>query len=188
MRVMTVDESDSWLAKRSLTLERAAARGLDHRLVIPDAYKRFWFGTPQAPADQVSLAHLLAEWFPCRGAFFFVNVVALFEPHQLDAFLFLRRYYGDLRWADEVPGGETPGHLFDDDPRTDQRNVREFLVTMMAFTFEGYFVPNDGAVILWVADEIIDIAAREEAQLSRPREIAQLLDLKVFGDGEKLGA
>ena len=113
-----------------------------------------------------------------------MNVVALFEEHELDAFLFLRQYYGDSRWADDVPGGETPGHLFADDPRTDQRNVREFLVTMMAFTFEGYFVPNDGAVILWVADEIIDIAAREEAQLSRPREITQLLDLKVFGNGE----
>jgi hypothetical protein len=59
---------------------------------------------------------------------------------------------------------------------------------MMAFTFEGYFVQDDGAVIVWVADEIIDIAVSDPARLVRPHEIVRLLDLKVHGGGEGLQA
>jgi hypothetical protein len=188
MKVLTVDESASWLAGRRLSLERAHRWGADHHLAIPDAYRRLRFDTPQRPAGQVSLAHLLARWFGCRSAFLLVNVAALFEPHQLEAFLSLRRYYGDSRWVDGVPGGATPGHLFGDGHAEDQRNVREFLLTMMAFAFEGYFVQDDGGVVLWVADEIIDIAARDPAHLLRPQEIAQLLDLKVHHGAEKFQA
>jgi hypothetical protein len=184
MKILTVDESANWLGDRRLSLEPAAQWGSDHHLGIPDGYKRLWFGTPTRPADQVSLAHLLAEWFGCHLAFLLVNVVALFQPHQLEAFLSLRRYYGDARWVDGVPGGATPGHLFVDGQREDQRNVREFLLTMMAFTFEGYFVQEDGAVIVWVGDEIIDIAARDPSHLVRPREIVRLLDLKVHGGAD----
>jgi hypothetical protein len=188
MKVLTVDESATWLADRRLALDRADHWGADHHLVIPDAYKRLWFATPRDPAGQVSLADLLAGWFGCRSAFLLVNVVAPFQPHQLEAFLFLRRYYGDSRWVDGVPGGATPGHLFADGQAEDQRNVKEFLLTMMAFTFEGYFVQDDGAVILWVGDEVIDIAARNPAQLSRPHEIVQLLHLKIHGGAENLHA
>jgi len=63
--------------------------------------------------------------------------------------------------------------------------VREFLLTMMAFTFEGYFVQDDGAVILWVADDIIDIAVRDPDQLRRPQEIVQLLHLTVHGGADE---
>jgi hypothetical protein len=185
MKVLTVDESAAWLAERRLSLERADRWGADHHLAIPEMYKRLWFGTPERPADQISLAHLLAGWFGCDSAFLLVNVVALFQPHQLEAFLFLRRYYGDSRWVDGVPGGATPGHLFVDGRAEDHRNVREFLLTMMAFTFEGYFVQNDGAVILWIADEIIDIAVLDPADLVRPHEIVQLLRLNVHGGAEK---
>ena len=116
-------------------------------------------------------------------------MVALFQPHQLEAFLFLRRYYGDSRWVvDDVPGGPTPGHLFADGQAEDQRNVREFLVTMMAFTFEGYFVQNDGAVILWVADETIDVAVMDPVHLRRPHEIARVLNLEVHGGAERYEA
>jgi hypothetical protein len=188
MKVLTVDESASWLGHRQLAFERADRWGADHHLVIPDPYKRLWFDTPQRPADQISLAHLLSEWFGCRSAFLLVNVVALYQPHQLEAFLFLRRYYGDSRWVDGVPGGATPGHLFADGQAEDQRNVREFLLTMMAFTFEGYFVQDDGAVILWVADEIFDIAVVDPVQLLRPHEIVQLLGLKIHGGAEKFQA
>jgi hypothetical protein len=184
MKVLTVDESASWLSGRGLSLEPADHWGADHHLGIPDSYKRLWFGAPERPADQVSLAHLLAEWFGCQSAFLLVNVVASFEPHQLEAFLFLRRYYGDSRWVDGVPGGATPGHLFGDGQPEDQRNVREILLTMMAFTFEGYFVQDDGAVVLWVGDDIIDIAARDPTQLLRPHEIVQLLHLKVHGGAD----
>ncbi len=188
MKVLTIDESASWLAPRGLSLERADHWGADHQLPIPDSYKRLWFGTPQRPADQVSLAYLLAGWFGCRSAFLLVNVAALFKPHELDAFLSLRRYYGDSRWVDGVPGGATPGHLFADGQAEDQRNVQEFLLTMMAFTFQGHFVQDDGAVILWVADGIVDLAARDPAQLLRPQEIVQLLDLEVHGGAEKFQA
>jgi hypothetical protein len=109
MKVLTVDESATWLAERQLALNRADRRGADHHLAIPGPYKRLWFGTPPAPPDQLSLAHLLAEWFECRSAFLLVSVVALFKAHELEAFLFLRRYYGDSRWVDGVPGGATPG-------------------------------------------------------------------------------
>ena len=185
MKVLTVDESALWLRARGLSLERADRWGADHHLAIPEPYRRLWFGTPERSADQVSLAHLLGGWFGCRSAFLLVNVVALFQPHQLEAFLFLRRYYGDSRWVDGVPGGATPGHLFGDGQSEDQRNVREFLLTMMAFTFEGYFVQDDGAVILWIADDIIDIAVRDPDQLRRPKEIVQLLHLTVHGGADE---
>jgi hypothetical protein len=129
----------------------------------------------------VSLAHLLAHWFGCESAFLLANVVALFQPHEVEAFLFLRRYYGDDRWIDGVPGGAAPGHLFCDGVPEDRRNVREFLITMMAYTFEGYFVQGDGKVVLWVADEVIDIAAADMLSLERPSDIVRLLGLKVIG-------
>jgi hypothetical protein len=188
MKVLTVDESTAWLADRGLSLRRADQWGTDHHLVVPDGYKRLWFGTPQRSADQLSLAHLLSQWFCSSASFLLINVVTLFEPHQLDALLFLRRYYGDSRWVDGVPGGATPGHLFTDGAREDHRNVREFLVTMMAFTFEGYFVQDDGDIILWVGDDIIDIAARNQAHLFVPHEIVQLLHLKVYGGVENVPA
>lgn len=181
MKVLTVDESAAWLGGRSLVLKPAAHPGADHRLMIPESFERLWFGTPQRAADQVSLANLLAGWFQCRSAFLLVNVVALFQAHELDAFLYLRRYYGDSRWVDGVPGGATPGHLFEDGWPEDQRNVRELLVAMMAFTFEGYFVQADAEVILWMGDDIIDIAALKPGSLTAPREAVELLELKVHG-------
>jgi hypothetical protein len=183
MRILTVDESASWLIARGLRLRPALQWGSDHHLDVPTTYRRLLFLTPKTPSLQVSLAHQLASWFRYESAFLLVNVVASFQPHELEAFLSLRRHYGDDRWVDGVPGGATPGHLFSDDPRDDRRNVRELLITMMAYTFEGYFVQEDGRVILWVADEVIDIAVADHRRLEGPSDIVRLPDLKVI-DGE----
>jgi len=179
MRILTVAESEAWLSHRGLALQPARAAGHDHVLDIPAAFHRLCFGTPPDAKRQQSLAHLLAQWFQCEGAFLLVNVVALFEPHELDAFLFLRRYYGDARWVDGAPGGATPGHHFCDGLREDQRNVRELLNTMMAYTFEGYFVQADGQALICVADDVIEVGAMDGRALIVPADAVSTLELKV---------
>jgi hypothetical protein len=55
------------------------------------------------------------------------------------------------------------------------------MMIMQAYTFEGYFVQNDGTVVLWVADGVIDIAAAGRANLERPSDIVRQLGLRVVG-------
>jgi hypothetical protein len=184
MRILTVAESQAWLGDRGVTLQPAAALGHDHVLDIPASFHRVCFGTPADAKRQASLSHLLAQWFQCEGAFLLVNVVALFEPYELDAFLFLRRAYGDFRWIDGVPGGATPGHHFCEGLPQDRRNVREFLSMMMAYTFEGYFVQADGKALIWVADDLVEVASIDESALGVPCDVVSMLDLKVYGAHE----
>ena len=103
-----------------------------------------------------------------------------FEPHELDALLLSRRVYGETRWPDDVPGGATPGHLFTAGNPSDQRDVRDFLQTMLAFTFEGFFVQEDGSVIIWVADEVVEIRTRTPDLLTQPRDIVRTLGISEF--------
>ena len=180
MRVLTVDECSTWFRDRNLRLLPAEAIGRDHRLVLPDDYGMLRFETPRDGRGQAGLAHLLSQWFDCDRSILLVNVVTLFQPHELDALLSLRRYYGETRWVDGVPGGATPGHLFEDGPPHDQRNVRDFLLAMFAFIFQGYFVRRDGNVIVWVADEVVEIRSSSREDLAGPQEVIRTLGLQAF--------
>jgi hypothetical protein len=178
VRILSVDESTDWLRERALVVRPAPAFGSDHKLEIPAAYEALLFATPTDAQTQVALAHLISGWFRCENSCLLVNVVALFQPYELEALLFLRRHYGDTRWVDGVPGGATPGHLFNDGSSADQRNVREFLILMLAFTFEGYFIQDTGDVIVWAADEILDIRAKDPDTLTHLREVLEPLRLR----------
>jgi hypothetical protein len=180
MRVLAVDDAAAWLRERGLQLEPALAWGHDHQLLLPAAYEALRFTTPRDGRGQLGLAYLLARWLECSGALLLVNVVALFQPHELDAFLSLRHYYGDTRWIDGVPGGATPGHLFADGAPHDERNIRDFLAAMFAFIFQGYVVQADSAVIVWVADGVVDIRARDSSRLAGARDIVRTLGIKTF--------
>ena len=178
---MTIAETANWLSDRQLKLTPAPKMGHDHGLEIPDDYHRLWFETPSDARRQTSLAHLLSGCFMCEAAALIVTVVTLFEPHEIDAFLFLRHCHGESRWIDGVPGGETPGHLFSDGLPADRRNVREFMSVMMAYTFEGYFVQQARGVIIWVADEIIDVAVSNRSLLAGPSAAIRTLGLRIVG-------
>ena len=180
MQVLGISESAHWLRARGLFFIPADHRGEDHRLRPPEAYSTLRFGTPPDGRRQAGLAQLLAEWFECPGSFLFLTVVAQFEPHELDALLLSRRVYGETRWPDDVPGGATPGHLFTAGNPSDQRDVRDFLQTMLAFTFEGFFVQEDGSVIIWVADEVVEIRTRTPDLLTQPRDIVRTLGISEF--------
>ena len=145
MLVRTIDETTRWLAKLELTFRPALAWGQDHVVDIPDRFHRVRFVTPIDARSQVSVAHLLSRWFRCEEALLVVKAVALYEPHELEAFLALRRWAGNDRWVDGLPGGATPAHEFSDGTPADRRCVREHLMIMMAHGFQGYFVQSGRA-------------------------------------------
>ena len=178
MKILTVDESAAWLDARSLRLLPAEQWGAHHQIEIPAEFERLAFAMPQRATVQVALAQLLAEWFVPHSALLLADVSALFETHEVGAFLFLRYYYGDSAWREPVPGGATPGHVFADGDPEDPRNLREFLNVVMAYTRHGCFVQDDGSVLVRMAGELIELAAREPARMARPREIVQQLKLK----------
>jgi hypothetical protein len=175
VRVLSVDESSGWLRQRQLSLRPALVAGADHTLETPGKFAVLRFTTPSDARRQVALAHLLAARLTCDRSLLLINVVALFKPHELDALLFLRRHYGDKRWVEGAPGGATPGHAFSDSPTENQRNVRELMIVMLAFTFEGYFVQEDGEVVVWLADEAVEIRSLSPERLAGPRGIVSLL-------------
>lgn len=180
MRVLSLDESAEWLGARGLELRRAADWGQDHCLLLPEDYDALRIKTPSEGRAQAGLAYLLSRWFPCEGSLLLLTVVAVFEPHELAELLSLREYYGETRWVDGVPGGATPGHLLSSGRPADQRDLSDFLRTMLAFTFEGYLVADDGKTIIWVADEVVDIRAAAPADLDRARDIVRTLRLESF--------
>ena len=175
MKLLTVQESAEWLQRRGLQMEPAPQWGHDHFLAIPASFHGFYFDTPQDARRVWSLAHLLTTWFPCESSLLLVCGVFLFKDHELDAFLLSRASSGDTRWVDDVPGGATPGQLFDDGPDRDRRHVREFLSLMMAFTFQGYLVRRDGRLVIWVGDDVIDVEAADEGDLQEAHRIAETL-------------
>jgi hypothetical protein len=180
VRVLTVEETQAWLLTRQLQFRPATAWGLDHRLELPHCH-RIWFGTPRDAKRQMSLAHLLSDWFGCAASLLVVNVVALFGPHELDAFLFLRRCYGADRWVDKVPGGATPGHLFTSAFPESRRQVREFMTVMLAYVFQGYLVQDDGRDLIWLADEVIDVYSPDLERIHLVKGIIDQLGLEMFG-------
>jgi hypothetical protein len=180
MLIRTIDETTRWLADRELAFRPATAWGLDHIVDIPERFHRVRFVTPSDARRQASVSHLLSHWFRCEGALLVMKAVALYEPHELEAFLVLRRWAGDDRWVDGVPGGATPAHEFTDGTPGDRRSVREHLMIMMAYTFEGYFVQANGRVILWAADGVIDLAAADHADLITPTQAIEALRLERF--------
>jgi hypothetical protein len=178
MRILAVEECRAWLADRGLTLLPAQQFGQDHHLEIPTVFSGFYFDTPKDAKRASSVAHLLTEWFPYRASLLLVNVVALFQPHELDAFLLARRSAGESRWIDGVPGGATPGHLFSDEPALERRTLRELVGLMMAYTFQGYLVREDGRLVVWFGDDVVDIEAAEAADLEPGHRMAEMLDLR----------
>jgi hypothetical protein len=181
MRVLTIDETVAWLATRQLVLRPAREWGQDHRLAMPEHAHRIWFGTPPEAKRQMSLAHLLSGWLNCTSSLLAINVVAIYQPYELEALLFLRRSAGDERWVDGIPGGGTPGHLFDDDPFENRRRVREFLTVMLAYTFEGYLVQDDGQDVIWIADEVVDVYSANLGRIRSVNEIVDTLGLHMIG-------
>jgi hypothetical protein len=177
VRVLTVHESAGWLTARGLRMVPAARSGSDHHLPLPEDYESTYFGTPQDAKTVASLAHLLAEAYDWQGSVLLICVVAHYEQHELDAFRFIRRLYGDDRWADGVPGGATPGQWFCDGGAWDTRNVRELMGLMMAYAFEGYFVREDGQTVVWVGDDVVEILSRRPEDLQRARKIVSTLGL-----------
>lgn len=161
MKVMTIDECEAWLSPRGIVMDRARERGSDHHIRAPSAFHGEWVGTPQDARTVSSLAHRLADGFPCDGALLVVTVVASFQEHELESFLYLRRSRGETRWVDGVPGGATPGHLFDESPHHNMRDVREFLTLLMAYNFEGSFVSADGSLVLGIHDDVIEWQCKE---------------------------
>jgi hypothetical protein len=188
MRVLTIEECDAWLAERSIAMVRAGRPGSDHQIRVPAAFPSEWASTPQDARTVASLAHRLAGAFPCDGSLLVVTVVTSFQEHELESFLYLRRSCGETRWVDGVPGGATPGHLFDEGPRHNARDVREMLGLLMAYNFEGSLISADGSIVVGIHDDVVEWRCKDRAELQTFRATASLLGLEQTDWGRELMA
>jgi hypothetical protein len=186
VQILTVDECAAWLATRHFAFSPAPHRGADHQVEAPSAFHTEWVGTPQDARTVASLGYRLSEAFPCTGALLVVRVVTSFQEHELDVFLEPRRRAGDTRWVDGVPGGATPGHLFNSGSPDDKRDAREMLGLLMAYTFEAMLVSDDGSLAVGIHDDVIEWCAREAAGMKVFEDITALLHLEQTSWGREL--
>ena len=163
MKLLDSNAITQWLAEKGLSANvLPPSRSPESRFVCI-------YTCPPECRGKIVLANFLAQLFWKTTCMVWITEWTVFNEDEMRTYLAFQRDASAVSCADLR---DYPGHLYDALAPETQVEIFSTLLFMMAFTWQGYLIDGEGASIVWLADEIIEIAAKHESTISSIRDIS----------------
>lgn len=157
MRVLSADESSSWLKRH---VGRRPIHGNRQQWSI------VW---PEEPSTLARFLVVLATTPDWTAGAVVLNRPGMPREVELDEVCELRREYGYPTSRADLCLGVAPGHLLDDGKDENARNLSRLLASMVGGHLEGVLATKSGRLIAVVGCGTIEIVVRDKGLSGRLR-------------------
>jgi hypothetical protein len=169
MQALTLQECDTWRADHSYPA------GPPKRPVDLAHFRRRWmFAIGGEARSQVALALSLSSWLEPPSGLLWLTDWPIYSSTEMSLFLELRHSGHRERTLIEAPG-----QVFGKgDSKVEQLRLGTALLLMMAFNWEGMLLAAEHPSVVWLGDEVMEIATSDAAAASGIDRLLERLEIR----------
>lgn len=176
MIILDDNQCSQWLSSRQFQFEEAVSgpRYVEGFVFLPSDGFSAVFNIPDDSRIQVMLTQRLAHWPEGQDVLLWMTSWATYREEEMEVFLEFRRQSGETR-----PLINAPGHLLNTASTEDVWTMRQLLLLMTAFNWEGFVLQADRQLILWMADSVVETYTLKRGKHQEVLDVIEELSLEV---------